>query len=255
MALPKKIQYPLHSFEIPSTKQKIKLRPFTGKEEKLFLLAKADSENIQKIQDTMLQVISNCLVEVPADFDMNKLALYDIEWLYLQLHSISVDPCIDFTYNNTDCGEEDCPEHIKCKLEISNIKVQFPEKTLDNKIVLYDSEETGLLGVKLKHPTAQILSKLSELAKLSEAEQTEQILIECIEYFFDKENTFVPDKSSEKEMLELRELISGFTFEQNRKIREFIDNVPTVAHTLEAKCPKCQTCHLVKLSGLQDFFL
>lgn len=259
MALPKKITYPIHTVEIPSTKKKIKVRPFTGKEEKLFLLAKTEPDNIQKIQEVIIQVISNCLIEVPKGFKVNELTLFDIEYIFLQLHAKSVDATIDFTYNNSEnittgkC-KENCPDTIKCQVNIEEIRVQFPKKH-DGKIVLYDNEDTGMLGIKLNWPTANILNSLSEIVTLDESSQQEYLTFECLEYFYDKDQVYTPDKSNQDEIKEAKEIIAGLTFDQNKRIREFFDSMPLVAHDLVVTCPSCARTETIKLQGLQDFFL
>ena len=261
MALPKKITYPVHTMILPSTKEEIKIRPFTGKEEKLFLLAKAESDNPHVIQDVVLQVISNCLVEVPPKFDINKIKLFDIEYLFLQLHSKSIDSQIDFIYNNKEniksgACKEDCPTEIKCKVNLNDITVKFDSKDHkeDGKIILYDSEE-GMLGIKLSYPSANILKSLKDIVKLDEASQQEFLVYECLEYFFDKDAVYTPDRKNQSEVTETKEMISNFTFEQNKRIREFFENIPAVEHNLDIICPSCGHKETITLKGLQDFFL
>lgn len=260
MALPKKITYPIHSIEIPSSKKLLKIRPFTGKEEKLFLLVKTEQNNLHKIQEVILQVISNCLIETPKDFKIDSLTLFDIEYIFLQLHAKSVDSIIDFTYSNAENVESglctnQCPDSIKCQLNIEDIKVKFPDTKIDGKIILYDDESTGMLGIKLNWPTASVLKSLSEIVNLDESSQQEFLVYECLEYFFDKDTVYTPDKSNKQEVEETKEMISGFTFEQNKKIREFFDSTPVVSHDIEVKCPECERIETIKLQGLQDFFL
>lgn len=260
MSLPKKQSYPVHELELPSSKEKIKIRPFTGKEEKLFLLAKAESDNLDKIQDTVLQVISNCIVNAPKSFTIDDLTLFDIEFLFLQLHSRSIDSIIDFTYDNSEnksCeSEETCPSEIKCQINIEDIKVKFPDKSIDGKIVLYDNGDSDMLGIKLKWPTATIIKKISSLLNHDESTQLQELIFECLEFFYDENTTYVVDRSNQKEIDEAKEMIAGFTVKQNEMIRKFFDSVPVISHTLEIKCPKCSAViETMTLSGLNDFFL
>lgn len=260
MALPKKIVHPLYTIEIPSSGKKIKIRPFSGKEQKLFLLAKEEPDNIQRIQEVIVQVITNCLEEVPPLFKVGDLTLFDIEYLFLQLHAKSVDSIIDFTYNNSEAinsgkCKPDCAPEIKSQLKIDDIKVINKAGKNDGKIVLYDSEDAGMLGLKLNWPTAKILSSLSNLITLDEPSQLEFLIYECLDYFYDKTDVFTPDRKNQAEMDELKEMISAFTFDQNKKIREFFDSTPVVAHELEIKCPDCGRIEKIHLQGLQDFFL
>ena len=59
MALPK-INQPLFSLTIPSTKAKIKYRPFTVKEEKILLIAQESGDSDQTVL-AIKQIINNCI--------------------------------------------------------------------------------------------------------------------------------------------------------------------------------------------------
>lgn len=260
MALPKTIKYPLTTIELPSNHSiKIKVRPFTGEEEKLFLMLKTAKEDNKKIQETIVQVISNCIVEAPPSFKIKDLCLFDIEWLFLQLHSISIDSTIEFVYNNSEnieikeCTPE-CPSEIRIQIPISDIQIQYPENP-NKTIVLYDREDIGMLGIKLKYPTAEMMPLLSDLAIEDESTQLNDIIFLCLENFFDTEKTYVPDKSDPKEAEETKTMISGFTFEQRKLIKNFFAEMPAVKHTFDVQCPKCGFRESLTLQGLNDFFL
>ena len=75
MALPK-IQHPLFELTIPSTKQKIKFRPFLVKEEKVLLLAQ-ESNNVEGMVNAIKQIISNCVVEdIKIDKELRNVSRY-----------------------------------------------------------------------------------------------------------------------------------------------------------------------------------
>jgi len=74
MTLPK-IEYPTFELTVPSTKQKIRHRPYFVKEEKLLLMAQ-QSGNINEIITAMKQVIVNCVVS--DGFNVNKLMTFDV---------------------------------------------------------------------------------------------------------------------------------------------------------------------------------
>lgn len=261
MALPKQVKYLLTSVDLPSNpKIKLKIRPFTGEEEKLFLMLKSAKEDYAKIQETILQVIQNCIVEAPNNFKISDLTLFDIEWLFLQLHSISIDNTIEFKYNNIEnikageCLQGTCPAEIKIEIPVSDIKVHFPENSSKN-IVLYDREDIGMLGLTLKYPTAQMMPELLELQNKDESTQLEELIFSCLDCFFDKEQTYVPDRNDPKEVSEAKAMIKGFTFEQRKLIKKFFEEMPTVKHTFAVNCPKCGFRESLTLQGLNDFFL
>lgn len=260
MALPKQLKYATTTVSLPSkTSVQLKIHPFTGHEEKLFLMMKASKENVSKIQETVLQVINNCLVDPPSGFSIKDLTLFDIEWLFLQLHSISIDNTIEFIYNNTDNKQKeicktDCPNEIKVQIPISDIKVNYPETDF-SKIVLYDNEDIGMLGLKLNYPKAELVPMISELVNADEAKQLDELTFSCLEYFFDKEQTYIPDRNNETEIAETKRMISDFTFDQRNKIRAFFENMPSLKHSFTVACPKCKHSEILTVQGLNDFFL
>ena len=60
MPLPK-IATPTYELEIPSTKKKIKYRPFLVKEEKILIIA-MESEDNKQIANAVKEVISACIL-------------------------------------------------------------------------------------------------------------------------------------------------------------------------------------------------
>ena len=71
MSLPK-INYPLFDVTIPSTDEKIKMRPFLVKEEKILLMAQTTG-SAQDIVTSITQVVNNCIV---GDININTLTTY-----------------------------------------------------------------------------------------------------------------------------------------------------------------------------------
>ena len=93
MSLPK-INYPLFDVIIPSVNQKIKMRPFLVKEEKILLMAQTTG-NSQDIVTSITQVVNNCIVD---DIDVDNLTTFDLEYLFVKLRARSVNNKIDVFY-------------------------------------------------------------------------------------------------------------------------------------------------------------
>jgi hypothetical protein len=81
MSLPK-INYPLFDVVVPSTNQKIKMRPFLVKEEKILLMAQTTG-NSQDIVTSITQVVNNCVI---GDIDINALTTFDLEYLFAMIY-------------------------------------------------------------------------------------------------------------------------------------------------------------------------
>ena len=56
-----KIDVPVFSINLISTGKEVKFRPFTVKEEKLFLMAN-ESNDLKTVVDTTKQVLNNCII-------------------------------------------------------------------------------------------------------------------------------------------------------------------------------------------------
>jgi len=84
MGLPK-IDLPIYELTLPSTGETIKYRPFTVKEEKVLLVAQEADDPMQELLAAK-QVVNNCLFDV----NVATLAMFDLEFLILNLRSKSV---------------------------------------------------------------------------------------------------------------------------------------------------------------------
>ena len=85
MSLPV-INAPTYELAIPSTKEKIKYRPFLVKEEKILLLAMEEDDE-KTITVALKQIIENC---TDGKVDVEKLALFDLEFVFLRIRAKSV---------------------------------------------------------------------------------------------------------------------------------------------------------------------
>ena len=83
-----KIKHPNFEFVIPSTKKKESFRPFLVREEKILLMAKA-SEDLSEALRAIKQIVNNCCMNTT--FDVDRLTIFDLEYLFLQIRAISVN--------------------------------------------------------------------------------------------------------------------------------------------------------------------
>lgn len=76
-----RIDTPTYELTLPSTKKKLKFRPFLVKEEKILLMAQEGDTSEEKI-DAVKQIIRNCILQ---DIDVDRLSTFDIEYIFIQL--------------------------------------------------------------------------------------------------------------------------------------------------------------------------
>jgi len=228
MALPK-INHPVFKITIPSTKQQLNFRPYTVKEEKLLLFVKTE-ENISEVVDVLKQVINNCCVET---IDTEKLALFDIEYIFIKLRAKSVDSNIELNYRK---GEQVTPFVV----DLNSIEIKFnPEH--EKKFMLYDN-----IGVTMRYPSFKEMSNLEVL-------MTDDIIFDlftsCIENVFDDNKVY-----TEYTKEEMDEFVLSLPRECVDKIKKFFDTMPVLEHKQTIK-HKDGTTEEITLSGLKDFFI
>ena len=95
-----KLTRPEYSTTIPSTNKKIKYHPFTVREEKVLMLA-AEGGDQDEIVNAVTSCLQNC-ISSPTDIDVESLALFDIEYLFLKTRSKSVGEVINVIVTDPD---------------------------------------------------------------------------------------------------------------------------------------------------------
>lgn len=245
MALPK-IDVPVYELKLLSTGKTIRYRPFTVKEEKLFLMA-SESSDIKSIMNTVKQVINNCIID---DVDIETLPVFDIEQIFLNLRSKSVGEVVNLKYrcNNKVLDEEkkeekNCNTIVEIDVNIDDI-VPKNDKKVSNKIMITEN-----LGVSLSYPTFKSLENYNQE---DESQSTLSTIIDCIEFIFDKENVYYA-KDYKKE--ELIEFIDSLQTRDLQKFKDFFDSIPKLQKKINFKCPKCKYEEEVLVEGIESFFV
>ena len=113
MGLPR-VAVPEYSMTLPSNEKEVKYRPFLVKEEKLLLMA-MESEKEDEIMDAIKNVITNC---VQGDINIDKLPLFDIEYIFLWLRAKSKGEVVELNYS---CPK--CKGKIPVSFSVEDIKI------------------------------------------------------------------------------------------------------------------------------------
>lgn len=228
MALPK-IKHPLYSVTIPSSKQQVSIRPFTVQEEKLLLMAKS-SEKFEDVVNCMYQIVKNCIVD---PIDVDKLATFDIEYLFIKLRSKSVGEVVDLEYNDTETGR------VSFQVNLEEVEVKFSPEHSD-KIKVYDD-----IYVKMKYPT---LNDMKSVNGDINDENIIDILYKCIEQMYDDKEVY-----TEYTKEELEDFINNLPSEGVNNITKFFDTMPAVEHKVILKSKSGETKEVL-LRGINSFF-
>ena len=232
MALPE-IATPIYTLTIPSTKKRVKYRPFLVKEQKLLILA-MENEDQEQILDAITNTIKACLI---TKLDMSTLALFDIEYLFLQIRARSISEEIEMRVTCADDGETT----VDVKFMVDDVKVNFP-KGHTNIIKLDDD-----LTIEMQYPDLDYFAKINFMdEKVDEYE----LVAKCIKRVYVGEDDFTSDSLDES-----KAWVEGLTNNQFEKIQQFFETMPTLRHVLKVKNPKTKVSNEVVLEGLSDFFV
>ena len=236
MALPQ-VALPTYELEIPSNGKKIKYRPFVVKEEKLLLLA-LETQDEKAIEDAVKQLLKGC---IQSRVKLDDLAIFDLEYIFLQIRAVSVGEIVELMLTCEDDGET----QVKYNLNLSEVQVEKPEGH-SNTIMLSDS-----MGIIMKYPSFDDFVKSSIIGSAPTADGIIQIISGCIDQIFDGEDVYDSSTTSKKEFVEFLE---GLTNNQFGEIQKFFETAPVLRHKIEIKNPNTGVENTVVISGLTNFF-
>jgi hypothetical protein len=250
MALPK-IDAPIFKVKLISNGKTVKIRPFTVKEEKIFLMA-AEGEDVDAIVDSVKQVLSNCIVD---DIDVDSLPIFDIENLFLHLRARSVGEMVNLRYrcNNmvdgppdetgTPTAQEKCDNVVDMEINVLEVQPNISE-THDKKIVLSET-----LGIVMKYPT---FSMFQTYEKDNELDSILNMTISCIDFIYEGDSIHYAKDYTREELVEFIESLQSKDLE---KIKMFFDTMPKMKKEVDFHCSKCGYKEKINIEGIESFFV
>lgn len=233
MPLPK-INHPIHEFVVPSTGKRESFRPFLVKEEKILLMAKASEDQADMFR-AMKQVVNNCSVN--PSFDVDKLTVFDLEYVFLQLRAVSVSNVVKVSYRDNEDGEI-----YDFEIDLKNVNVKFPDNIEKNIRV------TDTIGIVMRYATSSIFDD-EDYFKSGENAYYE-LVVRCIDKIYDGDEIYSVSDYSPAEVEEFLNECGLAAFE---KIQAFMANTPKLYHKLEYK-NKMGNDRVIELTSLTDFF-
>jgi len=233
MALPT-LSTPTYELTVPSTKKKIKYRPFLVKEEKILLLA-LESESDNEIANAMKDLIKACVLTKGIEPD--DLATFDIEYIFLNIRGKSIGETIDVKIL---CPDDETTE-VTTKIPIDKIKVSFT-KGHTNQIQLSDD-----LWVEMKYPSIDSLAIQEETV-----EDTFKLVSKSIKKIYNQEDVWDSSTTSEDEFMEF---IESMNSKQFAKVQEFFTTMPSLKHTVKIRNPNTKVQSEYTIEGLSNFFI
>ncbi len=238
MPLPK-INTPIYELTIPSTKKKIRYRPFLVKEEKVLIIA-MESEDPKQIANAVKDVISACVLS--RGIKVQDLSTFDIEYLFLNIRGKSVGEDVELMITCPDDGETKVP--VTVNLDEIQIKSD-PKHSRD--IKLDDN-----LSLRMKYPSMNefIKNNFNQTGEIKVSD-TFDLIVSCIDQIYNEEESWPASDSTKKELLEFVEQLNTKQF---KEVETFFETMPKLSHTIQVKNPNTEVESDIVLEGLTSFF-
>ena len=232
MSLPK-LNAPTYEMEVPSTKEKVKYRPFLVKEQKMLMIAQ-ESQDPNMMANTMCDLIESCCEGVKG---AEKMPTFDLEYMFLQLRAVSVGGDVELEMLCQDDNETKVPVTVKLdELKVTELPNHKKEVMITDKI-----------GMTFRYPSLVDVAKYSKDG-MSNVDVTFGIIQDCLVNIFDENEVY-----DEHNKDELQEFVEQMTTEQFEEVQGFFDTMPKIRHTVEVKNPNTGVVNEVHLEGMQSF--
>ena len=236
MALPKLNNTPKYPVVIPSTKQEVQIRPFVVKEEKILLIA-MESQDPRQIANSILDTVTSCIIE---DIDDRTLTSYDVEYLFLQIRSKSVGSMSKVMMKCKECESD------------TEVVVNIDEIKIDGEVLPKKIKITDDIVLEMKQPTYRDIAKNENVVgQGNNMDRVFALIHESIDAVQTEEERI---SFSDVPHSEAIEFLESMTTEQFTKIREYMEKMPAIKHTVHWDCEHCGTHNTITLEGMQSFF-
>ena len=245
MKLPK-LDVRMFQVALPSTGQKLTLRPFLVSEERILLEA-ARTENQVEIANAMKQIVNNCETE---EIDLNNCPTFDMEYLFVQLRSQSVGESQEVVF---EVDDHDTSKGMKCEgvgqsvetsIDLSKAKVSNLENAKGNSRFMI----TDNIGIEMRYPTLEDTGSMTQ----QDVDTMFMMIKTCIKQVYTTDgDIYEPDQLDEGE---LDNFINSMNTGQFGKINEFFDQMPKLGLDVPYRCPVCSKPLNKYLEGMASFF-
>jgi hypothetical protein len=219
---------------IPSLGQEIEYRPYLVKEEKILMIA-LESKDQNQILGALKDVIEACVFD---KIDVNRLAMFDLEALFLQLRGKSVGESTKIKVKCNHCEAEQ-------DQEINFDEINMPVVTAQNNVIALTDD----VGVTLSYPSVGGLEKQD--LKASGIDQALDMIISCIESIYDANNVY---SAKDEGPAAVKAFVDSLNSHQFKLLTTYFENMPAVTYDLKYDCVKCGMKNETELRGFDNFF-
>ena len=233
MKLPK-IDLPLFETKLPSTEETVQYRPFTVREEKILLVAQESKDPNQMVL-AMRQIATNCC----PNLEVNTIAMFDLEFIMMQIRAKSVNNKIEFVLSDPDTGAP-----VELELDVDDIELVIPEGHTKEITVTDD------MYLMMRYPR---LDEVSLFLKVVDkpTESLFDVMTSCIESVVVGDEVQSLKEYTKKEIVEFVESFPGGTVDA---LQNFFETMPKLRFQTEYTNAAGEV-KKVALEGTDTFFL
>lgn len=238
-----------YELTLPGTDRVIKYRQWVVAEYRTLLQAKELNDDKLFI-NTVKNVIKDCII---TDIDIDKLPVYSVDYIFLQIRGKSMGEILDAEYHCAGNKEVDgetvpCTAVLPIQLNIADAEVKFPED-YERACVI---EISDTVGFKLQSPSFSKFRTATITDEKSIFDFANEYIFSCIHSVYDGNKVLLPGVDFWQE--EFDEWLKTFPVAIIDKLDSFIKNQPYIALDLSFTCPRCGTKATIEIKGLDDFF-
>ena len=237
MPLPK-IATPTYELVLPSSGRKITYRPFLVKEEKILIIA-LESQDQKQITNAVKNILKSCILTKGTKVE--KLATFDIEYLFLNIRGKSVGENIEIMVTCPDDEKTQVPTSIN----IDSIKINKSDDH-HNDIKLDDT-----YTLRMRYPSLNEFVNSNFSAENVNVDDTFQLIASCVDQVYSEEESWTQEECTKKE---LNDFIESLNTSQFKEIEKFFETMPKLSHTIKVKNPNTNVESEINIEGLQSFF-
>ena len=235
------ITTPTYELSLPSTGKKIKYRPFLVKEEKILILA-LETRDQNQITNAVKDVLKKCVITRGIKID--DLPTFDIEYLFLNIRAKSIGEDINMIVT--------CPDDRKTEVDVTVYVDEI--KVIKSKEHVKDITLDKDMTLRMKYPSLNQFIETNfdtEEESQTTVDKTFQLIADCMDTVYTKEDAWDSKDYSPNERLEFIEQLSSKQFKQ---VERFFATMPKLSHTIEVTNPNTKKKSKIVLEGLADFF-
>lgn len=239
-------ELPQYTVTLPVSKMTVTYQPYTIKEERILDLAGSTEDPIEKYK-SVKQIISTC-TDIK---DVGSLCSADFDYMFIKLYSISESGKFEFTYNNQNCTNEDCPDTLHGVFDLEKNIVIDNLDNMDKYSTEYKDKSVSGRIVDLVDDYKLILS-MSMLDNLDEDIDISKLVYDILIGVIDGEDIHYKEDLTFEEF---KDFFESFRPTELGGLQDYVNNLPVLVAKTKVRCPKCGAIKDINQKGLISFLV